>query len=92
MPRLKGLRSWGVEAAGGQIVTQESSRVAPVAPFPEPNLPLPPAHDCFLNVKMSRALEPFLPSGGGVVVDLGEGDGVEDREGEGEGCGVEVPP
>lgn len=33
-----------------------------------------------------------MPSGGGVVVDFGEGDGVEDGEGEGEACGVEVPP
>lgn len=98
MQRLKGscvvkLDEGGVQ--GGQIVLQESSRVSPPAdslPIPEPNLPPPPPHDCFLNVKMSLALEPFLPSGGGVVVDFGEGDGVEDGEGEGEACGVEVPP
>lgn len=44
---------------------------------------------CFRKVKMSRVLEPLLPSGGGVGVELGEG--VDDGEGE-EGWGVEVPP
>lgn len=52
--------------------------------------PWPSPQDCFRNVKISRALEPFLPSGGGVGVGFGEGEGVDD--GVGEGCGVEVPP
>lgn len=47
--------------------------------------------DCFRKVKISRALEPFLASGGGVVVEFGEGEGVGDDVGE-EGWGVEVPP
>jgi len=38
-------------------------------------------------VKISRVLEPFLPSGGGVGVEFGE----DDRGGE-EGWEVEVPP
>lgn len=42
-------------------------------------------------MKISRALEHFLPSSGGVGVVFGEGEGVDDGEGE-EGCGVEVPP
>lgn len=37
-----------------------------------------PPHDCFLNVKMSRFLEPLLLTGGGVGVWLGE----DDEEGE----------
>lgn len=50
-----------------------------------------PSQDVFRKVKISRALEPFLPSGGGVVVEFGEGDGVGDDVGV-EGWGVEVPP
>lgn len=46
-----------------------------------------PSQDGFRKVKISRALEPFLPSGGGVVMEFGEGE----DEGE-EGWGVEVPP
>lgn len=38
--------------------------------------------DCFRKVKISRALEPFLPPGGGVVVEVGEGKGVGDDGGE----------
>lgn len=53
--------------------------------------PSPPPQDCFRKVKISRVLEPFLPTGGGVVVVFGEGEGVDEGEGE-EGCGVEVPP
>lgn len=47
--------------------------------------------DCFRKVKISRALEPFLPTGGVVVVEFGEGEGEGGDVGE-EGCGVEVPP
>lgn len=50
-----------------------------------------PSQDGFRKVKMSRALEPFLPSGGGVVVEFGEGEGVGVDVGV-EGWGVEVPP
>ncbi len=44
--------------------------------------PQPPAQDCFRKVKISRVLEPLLPSGGGVGVGFGEGEGVDDGEGE----------
>lgn len=44
--------------------------------------PPPPPQDCFRKVKISRVLEPFLPTGGGVVVEFGEGEGVDDGEGE----------
>lgn len=53
--------------------------------------PAPPPQDCLRKVKISRVLEPFLPRGGGVVVVFGDGEGVDDGEGE-EGCGVDVPP
>lgn len=55
------------------------------------SFPQPPPQDCFRKVKISRVLEPLLPSGGGVGVGFGEGKGVDEGEGE-EGCGVEVPP
>lgn len=50
-----------------------------------------PSQDGFRKLNISRGLEPLLPTGGGVVVEFGEGDGVGDDVGE-EGWGVEVPP
>lgn len=75
--------------SGIQQMAPNASRSQQTPPPPTP--PPPPPQDCFLKVKISRVLEPFLPTGGGVVVDFGEGEGVEDGEGE-EGWGVEVPP
>lgn len=53
--------------------------------------PQPPPQGCFRKVKISRVLEPLLPSSGGSGVEFGEGEGVDEGEGE-EGCGVGVPP
>lgn len=47
--------------------------------------------DCLRKVKISLVLEPFLPTGGGVVVEFGDGEGVDEVVGE-EGWGVAVPP
>lgn len=91
--RSRGL--WREESEGSNIVQDPNLCSTNMSQDRQSSSQPQPPQDCFRKVKISRVLEPLLPSDGGVGVGFGEGEGegegVDDGEGE-QGRGVEVPP